>query len=116
MYSKVEVLGCSKSGEFSFCNHSKLYQLRFNNLCFEFYDWELQTFKRYLAKLLQNFEKQSIVDANGRTKIPLSVGNKYFIILLTRKELVEMLQLLCEKRSTPQLIKAKDIEYLSTKN
>ncbi|MEO1487184.1 MAG: DUF6686 family protein [Bacteroidota bacterium] len=116
MYSKVEVLGCSKSGEFSFCNHSKLYQLRFNNLCFEFYEWELENFKRYLKTLLRGFKQHSIVDINGKTKIPLSVGNKYFIILLSHKELVEMFQLLSEKRSTPQLIKAKDIDYLSTKN
>ncbi|MEM6892275.1 MAG: DUF6686 family protein [Bacteroidota bacterium] len=116
MYPKVEVLGYSKSGEFSFCNHSKLFQLRFNNLCFEFYEWELANFKRYLASLLKDFKQNCIQDTNGRTKIPLSVGNKYFIILLTHKELVEMCGLLNYKHSTPRLINAKDIDYISTKN
>ena len=44
MCPSIKILNQSKNGILTFCNQSKLFQLVYNNLCFEFYEWELEAF------------------------------------------------------------------------
>jgi hypothetical protein len=101
----------SKNGTLTYCNHSKLFQLVFNNLCFEFYEWELETFKKHITQLNINYWEKQLVCYQNQRRIPISIGHKCFIILLNKEEVVEIKQLLQTGSKSINFLKFKDIAY-----
>nr|WP_299069810.1 DUF6686 family protein [uncultured Allomuricauda sp.] len=116
MCHSLEVLNQTKNGLFTFCNHSKLFQLVFNNLCFEFYEWELENFKKYLSTLDVTYWEKNILPSINQRKIPISVGNKYFVILVNKHEIAEIKTLLATGIPKVRLLKHKDINYQFIEN
>ncbi|WP_317167643.1 DUF6686 family protein [Flagellimonas sp. HSM57] len=116
MYQSLEVLSQTKNGLFTFCNHSKLFQLVFNNLCFEFYEWELENFKKYIFQLDVTYWEKNYIQSLNQRKIPISVGNKFFTILVNKQELDEIKNLLHIEFSPIKLLKHKDINYQFIEN
>ncbi len=111
MCNSLRTINNSKNGILTYCNFSKLFQLVFNNLCFEFYEWELETFKEHIQKLdIDYWEKQTICSAHQR-KIPISVGHKCFIILVSKEEILEIKRLLKIDTKEVPLLNYKDINY-----
>jgi len=108
MCTSLKTLSNTKNGALTFCTNSKLFQLVFNNLCFEFYEWELESFKEHLKTLDINYwEKQAICAIHTR-KIPISIGHKCFIILVNREEISEIKQLLHILPRDSNLLSIKD--------
>ena len=116
MCSALKFLNQTKNGSFTFCNSSKLFQITFNNLCFEFYEWELENFKTYLSALSESTWDSSDMNTFDSRKIPISVGNKYFIILVSEEELVELHTLLNMETQRISILHAKDINYRFIEN
>lgn len=115
MCPSQKILNQTKNGTLTFCHHSKLFQFVFNNLCFELYEWELKKFNSFLKDLDANYwEKQLSCSIHNR-KISISVGTNHFIILVNRRELQELKQLLSNKRNFPWL-NARDINYTIIEN
>ena len=116
MCTTLRFLNRTKNGCFTFCDHSKLFQITFNNLCFEFYEWELENFKTYLSALTESEWDSPYADTINSGKIPISVGNKYFIILVSEEELFELRTLLNSEDKMIPILRAKDIEYRYIEN
>lgn len=116
MCHPLEILNQTKNGLFTFCNHSKLFQLVFNNLCFEFYEWELENFKKYLVTLDVTYWEKDLLPSINQRKIPISVGNKYFVILVNKQEILEIKNLLAIELPQIRLLKHEDINYQFIEN
>ena len=111
MCPSLKTISNSKNGILTYCDHSKLFQLVFNNLCFEFYEWELETFKKHINELDIVYWEKQLVCTKHQRKIPISIGHKCFIILVNREEVLEIKRLLKTDSKTMPLIKLKDIGY-----
>ncbi|PRX54085.1 DUF6686 family protein [Flagellimonas meridianipacifica] len=116
MNTTLKFLNQTKNGCFTFCDSSKLFQITFNNLCFEFYEWELESFKSYISVLMQNKWDSPHADTFRSKKIPISVGNKYFVILVSEEELFELHVLLSFETKKIPILKVKDINYRFIEN
>ena len=106
-----KIINQSKNGILTYCNHSKLFQLLFINLCFELYEWELETLKEHIVTIDIAYWEKQLQCSPGYRKIPISVGVKHFIILLCKSELIEMKNLLSSKSKAATLLKFSDIAY-----
>ena len=111
MCNSKKILSRSKNGILSFCNHSKLFRLVYNNLCFELYEWELEALKDYIDELDVTYWESCLKDWGHQRKIPLSVGRDHFIILLNREEVQEVSNLLSPKSHKLPLLGSRDINY-----
>ena len=110
------IISKTKNGLLTFCHRSKLFQLLFNNLCFEFYEWELENFKSHILKLDILYWEKLFKHSINLRKIPISLGEKYFVILLNKQEVNELKKLLNYNNYTNKLLKYNDIEYTHTVN
>ncbi len=111
MCNSKKILSRSKNGILSFCNHSKLFRLVYNNLCFELYEWELEALKDYIDELDVTYWESCLKEWGHHRKIPLSVGRDHFIILLDREEVREVSLLLSPKSPALPLLHSRDINY-----
>ncbi len=116
MCPSLRLLNQTRNGRFTFCNNSKLFQIIFNNLCFEFFEWELDSFKSYLEQLDKSSDHQLLYEINDGRNVPISVGNKYFVILVSPEELNELLYLVSKVPLEPRFLKAKEINYKILEN
>ena len=116
MCQSLNILNRSKNGVLTFCNHTKLFQLIYNNLCFELYEWELDALKEYIEQLDLNYWESHLKNWSHHRKIPISVGKKHFIILVNREEVQELLGLLSVEDSDIALLRYQDIDYQSIEN
>ncbi|WP_343485737.1 DUF6686 family protein [Allomuricauda sp. d1] len=106
-----KILNQSKNGTLTFCSHSKLFQVVYNNLCFEYYEWELDAFKKYIDTLdIKYWEEQLKCTFNHR-KIPISLGLNHFIILVDRHEIHELKELLNIDNAAIHFIGYDEINY-----
>lgn len=99
MCPSQQILNQTKNGLFTYCEHSKLFQFVFNNLCFELYSWELEKFIGYIENLDIMFWEKELKSSLHSRKIPITVGHNHFIILMNRRELEELKRLLIGERS-----------------
>ena len=106
-----KVIGQSKNGVITYCSHNNLFQLVFNNLCFELYEWEFDVFKKHVLSLDAAYWEEQMHCAVNHRKIPLSVGTKHFVILLSKRELLELKTLLKTPQKKVALLGVKDIDY-----
>ncbi|SDQ57378.1 DUF6686 family protein [Flagellimonas zhangzhouensis] len=116
MCKSLNIISRSKNGTVTFCNHSKLFQLIFNNLCFELYEWELEALKSYIEELDLAYWENQLKHWSQQRKIPISVGKKHFIILVNREEISELLSLLQLHQPKIEFLKYKDIDYQFIEN
>ncbi|MEM9362815.1 MAG: DUF6686 family protein [Bacteroidota bacterium] len=116
MCTALRFLNQTKNGCFTFCDKSKLFQITFNNLCFEFYEWELENFKSHILSLTETEWDSSHPNTINSRKIPISVGNKYFIILVSEEELFELNSLLNLETKEIPVLQVKDINYRFIEN
>lgn len=116
MCPSSRILNQSKNGILTFCNDRKLFQMIFNNLCFEFYEWELEAFKSHISELDLEYWEKTLMSSLHQRKIPISVGNKHFIILVNRQEISEIKNLLSIHKNPLELLELKDIDYTSIEN
>ncbi|MEO9513887.1 MAG: DUF6686 family protein [Flavobacteriaceae bacterium] len=116
MCSHTTILKQTKNGMLSFCNQNKLFQLVFNNLCFEFYEWELDAFKAHIAELDADYWEETLSHSIHQRKIPISVNNKFFVILVNKREVDELRKLMNVSSRRVQLIHVKDINYYYIEN
>lgn len=110
------ILSRSKNGVLTFCGHSKLFRLVYNNLCFELYEWELEALREYIAALDPGYWEAHLKDWGHRRKIPISVGKKHFIILVDREEVQEIKDLLSLEGRRARLLDPKEIACPIFKN
>lgn len=111
MCPSKKIIKRSKNGILTFCSNSKLFQLVYNNLCFELYEWELGLFKDHLDTLDITYWERQLQCAVHQKKIPISVGTKHFIILLSKDELFELRRLLEKEISHDLLLSYDDFTY-----
>jgi hypothetical protein len=116
MCQSLNILNRSKNGVLTFCNHTKLFQLLFNNLCFELYEWELDALKEYIGQLDLNYWENHLRNWAHHRKIPISVGKKHFIILVNREEVQELLGLISVENPDIALLRYQDIDYQFIEN
>ncbi|GLU44129.1 DUF6686 family protein [Allomuricauda sp. NBRC 101325] len=116
MCKSLNIISQSKNGTVTFCNHSKLFQLIFNNLCFELYEWELEALKSYIEELDIAYWENQLKHWSQQRKIPISVGKKHFIILVNREEITELLTLLNMETRKVELLGMEDINYTFIEN
>ncbi len=116
MCPSIRILNRTKNGTLTFCNDSKLFQLVFNNLCFEFYEWELDAFRTYVAGLNVDYWEQTVSFTLSQRKIPISVGNKHFVILVSKQEVYEIRALLHLEKNKLRFLTSADIDYRIIEN
>ncbi len=116
MCSSIVVLNQTKNGMLTFCNRSKLFQLVFNNLCFEFYEWELNAFTSYVKSLDVGYWEKELQYWVHERKIPISVGQNHFIILVSKQEVYEIKNLLSTEKPEIDILHYKDINYRFIEN
>jgi len=116
MCTSLQILNQTKNGTLTFCNRSKLFQLVFNNLCFELYEWELESFKSYIAQLDVSYWEKEFKNWIHERKIPISVGEKHFIIIVSQPEILEIKQLLTPESGKVKLLNHRDINYKFIEN
>lgn len=116
MCPSMQLINQTKNGTLTFCNDSKLFQLVYNNLCFEFYEWELDAFGTYVAGLNVDYWEETMSFALSPRKIPISIGNKHFIILVSKQEVYEIRALLHLEKPNLRLLSPKDIDYRFIEN
>ena len=112
----LNVMNRSKNGVLTFCNHTKLFQLIYNNLCFELYEWELEALKEYINQLDIPYWEKQLKNWNQQRKIPISVGKKHFIILVNKEEVDELLSLLRLEEQNVKLLSHDEIDYQFIEN
>ncbi len=111
-----KIIHQSKNGIITYCDKSNIFQVLYNNLCFELFEWELEALKEYLFNLDTDYWENQLKCTATHRKIPLSVGTKHFIILLSKMELKEFKALLTLKAEEVDLIAYRDIDYRSIEN
>ncbi|MGX1929525.1 DUF6686 family protein [Flagellimonas sp. 2504JD4-2] len=111
MCESLKILNQTKNGTLTFCDKSKLFQLVYNNLCFELYEWELDSFKSYVSQLDISYWENEFKNWIHERKIPISVGQKHFIILVSKREIVEIKRLLTINLQQVELLEYDDINY-----
>ncbi|NQZ44815.1 MAG: hypothetical protein HRT65_10925 [Flavobacteriaceae bacterium] len=111
MCTGQQILSQNANGIFTYCGHSQLFQLVYNNLCFEFYEWELEVFRDYIDAIDIKRWETEMARSMHRRKIPIGVGNKHFLILMTRKEIEELQNMLHFQPDEMPYLKSKDIHY-----
>ena len=116
MCNSLQILSQSKNGILTFCNQTKLFQLIFNNLCFELYEWELEAFKAYVDELDIPYWEDQLKHWTQKRKVPISVGKKHFIILVNKEEVHEIIHLLSVKKPSVKLLEYADIDYRFIEN
>ncbi|MBA4746470.1 MAG: hypothetical protein H2058_14540 [Muricauda sp.] len=116
MCNYLNVMNRSKNGVLTFCNHSKLFQLIYNNLCFELYEWELEALREYIEQLDIPYWEKQLKNWNHQRKIPISVGKKHFIILVNKEEVDELLSLLRLEKQKVKLLSSKEVAYQFIEN
>lgn len=104
------VLNQTKNGLFTYCEHSKLFQFVFNNLCFELYEWELEKFVDYIKSPDIPYWEYQLEHSPHQRKIPISVGHQHLIVLVNRRELEELKHLLTGNNPI-KLLKLHEIDY-----
>lgn len=116
MCPSKRILHQSKNGIITYCKQSNLFQLVYNNLCFELYEWELDVLKEHILNIDITYWEEQLKCAVNQRKIPLSVGTKHFIILFKKSELAELKTLLNKSLKEVPLLSYKDIEYTYLEN
>ncbi|MBO0322002.1 hypothetical protein J0X14_06820 [Muricauda sp. CAU 1633] len=116
MCNSLYILSQSKNGLLTFCDKTKLFQLIFNNLCFELYEWELEAFKEYVDEIDIPYWENQLKHWTQQRKIPISVGKKHFIILVNKEEVHEILHLLSFKKPHIKFLEYQDIDYRFIEN
>ena len=111
-----KVIYQSKNGVITYCQHNHLFQVMYKNLCFELYEWELEALKTHLSSLDVAFWENQLKTSITHRKIPISVGAKHFIILLSKNELAELMTLLYGDTKKVNLLNHIDIEYTFIEN
>ena len=112
----LNVMNRSKNGVLTFCDHTKLFQLLYNNLCFELYEWELDALREYIEQLDIPYWEKHLKNWGHQRKIPISVGKKHFIILVNKEEVSELLSLLCFEKQGVELLSHDEIDYQFIEN
>lgn len=116
MCTSQKLIKQSKNGFLTFCTHSKLFQLVFNNLCFELYEWELETLKNHVQGInVAYWEKRFRCLPNTR-KIPFSVDTKHFMIMFDKGEVLELKKLLNIEHYQIPFLRSYDIDYKFIEN
>lgn len=110
MCPNKKILNQSKNGMLGYCPKSKLYQLIYNNLCFELYAWELDRFREYLSGLDITYWERELKTWISSRRIPIQVGTKHMVVMFNAKELNEILTLLGNKCRLP-LLSLDEIDY-----
>lgn len=116
MCKSIEILSQTKNGTLTFCNRTKLFQMVYNNLCFELYEWELDAFKSYISQLDISYWENEFKNWIHERKIPISVGQKHFIVLVSKREILEIKRLLSINLKKVEFLKLKDINYRFIEN
>ena len=111
-----KILSQTKNGTLTFCNQSKLFQLVYNNLCFELYEWELDAFKSYVSQLDVSYWEKEFKNWIHERRIPISIGQKHFIILVSKREISEIKRLLCINLKQVEFLEYDDINYRFIEN
>ena len=116
MCESLKILSQTKNGTLTFCDKSKLFQLVYNNLCFELYEWELDSFKSYISQLDISYWENEFKNWIHERKIPISVGQKHFIILVSKREISEIKRLLTINLRQVEFLEYDDINYRFIEN
>ncbi|WP_420319933.1 DUF6686 family protein [Flagellimonas sp.] len=116
MCKAQRILSQTKNGTLTFCNKSKLFQLVYNNLCFELYEWELDAFKSHISQVDVSYWENEFRNWIHERKIPISVGQKHFIIIVSKREILEIKQLLSPNSHSVEFLKYDDINYKLIEN
>ncbi|RNC89505.1 MAG: hypothetical protein ED555_08485 [Allomuricauda sp.] len=116
MCPSAQTVSQTKNGILTYCDHSKLFQLVYNNLCFELYDWELIAFKEYVFDIDPDYWEVQLKETMHNKRIPISIGTKHCIVVVNREELLELKQLLREKKKHTHLLSSQEIAYRHLQN
>lgn len=111
-----KILNRSKNGVVTFCDRSKLFQLIYNNLCFELYEWELDALKKHISDLDVRYWEKQLKCFPSEKKIPITSGTKHLILLFGRNEILELRQLLNLGKNNIVFISHSEINYQFIEN
>lgn len=106
----LKIVNRTSNGLLLFCPKNDMYQLSFNNLSFNLNSTEMDSFSNYLTRIDSDYWENEYRNSIYEKKIPIPTLQSNFIIMLNRKELDEMRNLLAIKKEYKTL-KSKEIDY-----
>lgn len=117
MCHKIKNIAKVKSGQLTKCETCNKYHLLFNNLFFEFYPMEFESFKRYVMQLEIDLWENLKVDINMVRKIPIPTTQENLVIMFDKQEIEELKALLLSKNTTEyKLLTFNAIDYCTLQN
>jgi hypothetical protein len=100
----------NKNGFLVYCAKSKVYQLSYKNLNFNLTVPELVSLVKYLKNIDCGYWEKEYENSIYQKKIPVPTLQTNFMILLERKEVFELINLLDIKKDK-EFISFLDIDY-----
>lgn len=116
MCPSFEIINSTANGMLTYCSHTRLIQLVFKNLCFEFYEQEYHSFVNYVYELKEDYLEKEYQNSIHPRKIPLDIGHLCFMVLLNKEELWELRSLFNGGEKPVVLLKASEIDYRMIEN
>lgn len=106
----LKVLNRTSNGILLYCQHRDMYQLLYNNLTFDLSSIEMTSFSNYLDQIDVDYWETEYKHSIYEKKIPIPTLQVNFLILLNRKEVME-LRFLIDCIHEYKILKPIEISY-----
>lgn len=106
----LKIVNRTSNGLLLFCPKNDMYQLSFNNLSFNLNSTEMDSFSNYLTRIDSDYWENEYRNSIYEKKIPIPTLQSNFIIMLNRKELDELRDLVDIQKGY-NILKSNEIDY-----
>ena len=111
MRNKSNVLSRVKNGELALCRKSHIYSLTFNNLFFQFNEYQLLQFREYLNQIDIQYWLNCYACSIRKRKIPITTPNQTLVLFFNEDEMQDLKALLSFKKRQLFNLSASEIDY-----
>lgn len=116
-HKNIKIISSIKEGSLIKCQCGS-YTFKFNNIIFEFTEYELRSFKKYLMKInVDYWENQCICNISTCRKIPIITSQGNLLLIFNRLEFEKIKKIIFpNKKSNFDLLTHKDLQLSICEN